>query len=251
MGATSYAGELRRGFFAVAPLWLGIVPFGMAFALLSRTAGFDILETQGFSAVFFAGASQVAAVTLTTGGAGILAVVLTVFVLNLRHVLYGLSLGKGLPKRTRPPRAALAFLLTDEMYGVGVREQLEGRSARYRDAFLLGAGLSVYVSFNLATLAGALLGSALPETDGLGLDFVFPLMFLALLVPLLGARGQGGGVAGRRVAVALASGVFVLLLGRFVPAGAAVFLAILFAAALGTWLDHAFPDPGEDAKGAR
>ncbi len=76
------------------------------------------------------------------------------------------------------------------MYGVGVREQLEGRSARYGHAFQLGAGLSAYTSFNLATLAGALLGSTLAETDALGLDFVFPLMFLALLVPLLSTRAE-------------------------------------------------------------
>jgi hypothetical protein len=46
------------------------------------------------------------------------------------------------------------------------------------------------------------------------------------------------------------SGVLALLLGQFIPGGATIFLAILFAAALGTWLDHAFPDPGEDAKDA-
>jgi hypothetical protein len=63
--------------------------------------------------------------------------------------------------------------------------------------------------------------------------------------------GGGGGVARRRVAVALASGVLALLLGRFIPAGATIFLAILCATALGTWLDHVFPDPGEDAKDAR
>jgi hypothetical protein len=51
--------------------------------------------------------------------------------------------------------------------------------------------------------------------------------------------------------VALASGVLALLLGRFIPAGATIFLAILCATALGTWLDHVFPDPGEDAKDAR
>ena len=137
------------------------------------------------------------------------------------------------------------------MYGVGVREQLEGRSARYGHAFQLGAGLSAYTSFNLATLAGALLGSTLAETDALGLDFVVPLMFLALLVPLLSTRGGGGGVARRRVAVALSSGVLALLLGRFIPAGATIFLAILCATALRTWLDHVSPDPGEDAKDAR
>lgn len=248
--AAGYSGQLRRGFLAAAPLWLGVVPFAMAFALLSKTAGFGVLETQAFSAVMFAGAAQVAAVTLAAGGAGMFSVVLTALVLNLRHVLYGLSLGRGLPERTRPPRAVLAFLLTDEMYGVGVAERLEGRDARFRDAHLLGAGLSVYASFNLGTLAGALLGSALPQPDGLGLDFVFPLVFLALLVPLLRPRGAARGVAWRRVAAALAAGVLALLVGRFVPAGVAIFLATLTAASLGVWLDRALPTPVGDAEEA-
>jgi predicted branched-subunit amino acid permease len=142
-------------------------------------------------------------------------------------------------------------LLTDEVYGVAVKEQLEGRDARFRDAFLLGAGLSMYASFNLSTLAGALLGSALPGTDRLGLDFIFPLMFLALLVPLLrGPRGASRGVAGRRVGVALAAGALALLLGRFVPAGATILLATLAAAALGAWLDGALPNRDRGAEGA-
>ncbi len=238
-----YRAELRRGALAVAPLWLGVLPFAVAFALLARAAGFDVLETQAFSALVFAGSAQVAAATLTAGGAGAAAILLTTLVLNLRHVLYGLALGGGLPPRTRPPRAALAFLLTDEVYGLAAREQLEGRAGR-RDAFLLGAGLSLYASFNLSTLLGALAGSALPPTGELGLDFVFPLVFLALLVSLLRRPGPGGGVAGRRVAVAGAAGALALLLGTVVPAGATILGATLAGAALGAWLHCGGRAPG-------
>src|SRR5262245_50056101 len=136
--------ELRRGFVAMLPLWAGVVPFALAFALLARTAGFSALETQALSALVFAGGAQVAVVTLYAGGAGAVAIVLTVLVLNLRHILYGLSLGQQLGKRTRPPLPLLAFLLTDEAYGVTVKDGLDGRGG---PRFFLGASLSLYGAF--------------------------------------------------------------------------------------------------------
>ena len=82
----------RRGVLAVAPLWLGVVPFAVALSLLARSAGLDPWQTQACSALIFAGSAQVALVTLVAGGSGWLAVLLTGVLLNLRHVLYGLSL---------------------------------------------------------------------------------------------------------------------------------------------------------------
>ena len=127
-----YAADLRRGVVAIMPLWLGVIPFGIAFALLARAAGFDLLATQACSALIFAGAAQVAIVTLAAGGAAPVAIVLTAILLNLRHILYGLSLGARLPTRTRPPRPVLALFLTDEAYGVTIRALAEGRG---NDAF--------------------------------------------------------------------------------------------------------------------
>lgn len=236
----------------VAPLWVGVLPFGVAFALLSKAAGFSLLETQALSALVFAGSAQVAAATLVAEGAGALAVVLTALMLNLRHVLYGVSLDGDLPEPSRPPRTVLAFLLIDEVYGVAVKEQFEGRDARFRDAFMLGAGLSLYAFFNLSTVAGALLGSALPDTDRLGLDFIFPLMFLILLMPLLRPQGAARsiirGLAGRRVLIAFASGILALLLSRIVPAGATILVATLAAAGFGAWLDSIAPNLEGEAR---
>ena len=222
-----YIRDFPRGFLAALPLWPGVVPFGAAFAILARTAGFSGLETQAFSLLVFSGAAQVAAVTLSAGGAGTLAIVLTALMLNLRHVLYSLSLNPRLPQRTRPPRPILAFFLTDEAYGLTIRDALDGGGGV---GFLLGAAFSLYGSFGLATLAGILLGGFLPDPQRIGLDFIFPLTFLALLLPLVRSR--------RQVLVAAVSGGAALLLSRFTDGGVTVLVATVLAAGLGALLDR-------------
>ena len=229
LGAT-YAREVRRGVAAVVPLWAGVIPFAVAFAVSARAADLTILETQALSMLVFAGSAQLAVVTLVAAGSGATAIVLTALALNLRHVLYGLWLGARLGVRTRPPRPVLAGFLTDESYGLTVKAFLDGRGS---DAFLLGASLGLYVPFAAATLAGSLLGSLLPDPAAIGLDVVFPLSFLALLLPLLRSRLD--------LAVALVAGAASLGLGRVVDGGVAVLLATAGAATLGAALDRRAP----------
>lgn len=221
------AHAFRRGFIVMMPLWAGVMPFAVAFAVLARTAGYGVAETQGFSLFLFAGAAQIAAVTLTAGGAGTPAIVLTVLLLNLRHMLYGLSLSSYLPERVRPPRPVLAYWLTDEAYGVTIREYLDGGGGPY---FLLGAELSLFIAFNVATLAGSFLGGLLPDPARIGLDFIFPLTFLALLVPLLRTRNA--------VIAALLSGGCALVLSHYVAGGPTILISTLIAASAGVALDR-------------
>jgi predicted branched-subunit amino acid permease len=183
------------------------------------------LQTQAFSLFVFAGSAEVAAVTLTMAGATGIAIVLTALLLNLRHVLYGLSLSSLLRLRSLSARMLVPFVMTDEAYGLTVKEYLDGEGG---PAFLAGAGLSLYVAFNLCTLAGALLGTAIPDVQSLGLDLIFPLTFLALLVPLLRTWTQ--------VVVALASGGLALALSHVIPAGTTILISAVAASALGTLL---------------
>jgi 4-azaleucine resistance transporter AzlC len=215
----------RRGAIAIVPLWAGVAPFGLAFGILARAAGYSILQTQAFSIFVFAGASEVAAVTLTMAGATGIAIVLTALLLNLRHVLYGLSLSGLLRMQSLAARFLVPFVMTDESYGLTVKEYLDGQGG---PAFLAGAGLSLYAAFNLATLAGAILGTALPDLQSLGLDLIFPLTFLALLVPLLRTWTQ--------VAVAAVSGGLALGLSHLIPAGTTILISAVAASALGTVL---------------
>lgn len=219
--------EFRRGVLTVAPIWAGVVPVGIAIAVSALAAGFTPIETIALSGLVFAGAAQIVAVSLFSGGASLIAIVLTVLFVNLRHVLYGMSLHRQLPERTRPSRPVLAFFLVDESYGIATRDHLDGRGGA---AFYMGAGFSFYIVFLLSTVAGVAVGSAVPDTERIGLDFVFPLMFVALIVPLLRSK--------RHVLVAGSAGVIALCLGQVAGGGVTVLLTTLVAAAFGAWLER-------------
>lgn len=200
------------------PLWLGVAPFGIAYAVIGRNAGLSLVETQALSLLVFAGSSQVSAAGLFGRGAGGLEIVLTTFLLNVRHVLYGVSLGRrvSLSRRERP---IAAFFLTDEAYGVSISRG--ARTFRY----VLGAELSLFLVWNVSTLAGALVGGAIPDPERLGVDFVFPVAFLALLVPLLRRRAD--------VLVAVVAGLVAWLVSKSLPGGLPVIVAGVAGAFLG------------------
>jgi 4-azaleucine resistance transporter AzlC len=217
--------EIRRGFAAMLPLWLGVVPFSLAYAILARTSGLSAVETVALSALVFAGSAQLAFVNLVKDGAGEAAILLTVLLLNLRHVLYGLSLNAHLPARTRPPRPLLAATMTDESYGLTIRAFRSGHGS---DGFLIGASLSLFIGYLAATVVGALLGSRLPDPDRLGLELVFPLSFLALLLPMLRTRLD--------VVVALLSGALALVMSQSFDGGVVILTTTIGGAAMGTVL---------------
>jgi 4-azaleucine resistance transporter AzlC len=219
---SSYWRDFRRGFVAMTALWPGVVPFAIAYAALARDVGFSFAETVAFSVFVMAGSAQFAIVNLVSAGAGFASMILTGFVLNLRHMLYGVSLDKQLPKETTPPRPVLAFLLVDESFGLTIKDGLEGGG---NDAFFWGSSVCCYLAWIAGTVAGAIAGERLANATDLGLDFVFPLTFLLLLVPHLQTRSD--------FLVAGISAVLVLLLQGRMNSGAGLLLAVLVAIVVG------------------
>ncbi|GAB4205689.1 MAG: hypothetical protein OHK0022_32010 [Roseiflexaceae bacterium] len=173
---------LHEGFVATLPLWLGAAPFGAVYAVTALAAGLSPAETLLMSLIVFAGASQFTAAGLVAAGAAPLAIVVTTLVVNARHLLLAASLAPFVRTERPLTKALLAFQLTDETYALGIRRFLEGRGST---AFQLGANLSLYLCWQLSTIAGILLGALIPNPDAYGLGLVFPLTFIALLVPLL------------------------------------------------------------------
>jgi 4-azaleucine resistance transporter AzlC len=176
--------DFWRGFCAVVPLWAGMIPFGLAYAVTARSANLSIVDTQLMSMLVFAGSSQFSGASMFLTGAAPLTIILTTFVINVRHLLYSLSLGQKL-KLSWQQKLIGAHFLTDEAFGVTLA------SGQKTFSYLFGAELSVFVSWNLATLAGSLLSEAIPKgmsPEQLGIDFIFPVGFLALLIPLLKER---------------------------------------------------------------
>jgi predicted branched-subunit amino acid permease len=221
------SGSFRRGVWAMAPLWLGVIPFALVYAVLARDAGLSLVETQALSVLVFAGSAQVSAVGLFGAGAAALEIVSTTLLLNVRHVLYGLSLGRRIPLRG-VQRPAAAYFLTDEAFGVVVT------SGERSFAFLLGAELSLFAAWNVSTLGGAVAGGTIADPGRLGIELVFPLAFLALLVPLVRTRVE--------LAVALVAGAAAYILADALPGGLPILVTGVAGSLLGAFLTQGRPD---------
>jgi 4-azaleucine resistance transporter AzlC len=203
------------------PIYLGVIPFAVAYAVTARAAGLSVLETSLMSVLVFAGASQFSAAGAFASGAGGLTIIFTTFLLNVRHMLYGLSLGREI-KLSSWQRLVSAYFLTDEAYGVVMA------SGERSFAFLLGCEMSLFVSWNIFTLVGALAGSIIPDPAKLGVDFIFPLSFTALIVPLLRSKND--------LIVASISGILALVFSRILPGGFSIFATGVIGSLLGAWL---------------
>jgi 4-azaleucine resistance transporter AzlC len=218
--------EFIAGVRAQLPILLGVVPFGVIFGALARSAGIPPVESQGFSLLVFAGSAQFIAVGLVAESTPPLIVVLTILIVNLRHLLYSATMAvrfQPLPLRWKIP---LAWLLTDEAFAVG---SLRYRQPDVRRAhwFFLGTGLALWASWQLSTAAGIALGELIPNSWML--DFALPLTFMALLAPTLEGRPAH--------AAALAAAVSSILLAGL-PYRLGLLLAALLGVAAGAWIDQ-------------
>jgi 4-azaleucine resistance transporter AzlC len=181
----SSAAELRGGAMALAPLLVGVAPFGVIYGVLALKSGIPPLAAMAMSSVVFAGSAQFLLAQLAGLGAPGLVMVASVALVNLRHVLYSASVAPALSHLPRRWKAILAYLLTDEAYAAVVTRLGEGGENRHW--FLLGAGLLLWSGWQVSTAAGVLLGESLPRD--LPLDFALPLTFIAIVVPMIRTRG--------------------------------------------------------------
>lgn len=210
---------------AELPILLGVIPFGMIYGASAVSAGLSPLQAQSMSAIVFAGSAQFVLTQLIANGATPFVMILTVLVVNLRHLLYSASVAPHLQSLSRGWQILLAYLLTDEAYVVAITQFVKETSGIAKGWFLAGAGLALWSTWQLSTAAGVFLEQQLPES--IPLDFALSLTFIAIVVPLL--RDRAG-----IVAAIVAGGVMILAvnaplnLGLVVAAVAGMVAGVLF-----------------------
>ncbi len=215
--ARSSAGAGAR---AIAPVALGVLPFGVIAGYAAIEIGLRVPEAMGFSLFFFAGAAQLAAIELLGSGAPVLVVLLTVVAINARLLMYSASLAPYLAGEPIHRRCLAAYVLTDPAYALAIVPITDSTRDVRPVWYFLGAALPMYACWQVWTLLGALAGSAIPDHPQLG--FAVPLAFLAMLVPTITDRpALAAAVAGGAVATALAEAPANLGM----PAGALVGIA--------------------------
>jgi len=209
---------------------VSVAGFGLVFGLAARSAGYSPIEASAMSVFAFAGAAQFAAVGYVAAGLPWISILVLTLVLNARHLLYSASLAPSLRSQPGATRAAMAHVLTDEAFALAAAHF--HRLGRVDvPGYWIGAVIGVFIPWNVATLAGVLLGSAIPDPTAFGLDVVFPAAMAGLAAGLVTGRralaAAGSGAAlGVLVSLALGPSVGVIaggligpLIGMAVPAG--------------------------------
>lgn len=168
------------------PLLIGVFPFGMIYGALAIEAGLSAVEAQMMSPIVFAGSAQFITTQLINNVAPGFVIVLTIAVVNLRHMLYSASLAPYLASLPTRWKALLSYLLTDEAYAPSIIHYETNELQPESHWFMLGAGLALWAIWMFSTATGILLGTAIP--DSWSLDFALPLTFIAMVVPALKTR---------------------------------------------------------------
>src|SRR5215208_5237166 len=206
----SAARELWAGVRGIAPLLVGVAPFGLIYGVLALASGVPVIAAMAMSSIVFAGASQFLLAQLFAVGAPGAIMVASVALVNLRHALYSAALAPHLAHLPRRWKVLLAYLLTDEAFAAAILRYQGGRPGAKRHWYLLGAGATLWTSWQLSTAAGIALGREVPSE--LPLDFALPLTFIAIVVPMIRTRATLAAAA-TAAAVALACGGWPYKLG--------------------------------------
>lgn len=220
---------LGPAFSAAAPIWIGYAAVGVPFGVLAAKQGLSPLMIALMSLIVFAGSSQFIAVSMIGSGAGILSIVITTFMVNLRHVLMSSTLALHLKGQPKGLLSLFAYGVTDESFAVNLTRFNQGDWDIRRSLIVNQSANAVWF---ISTVAGGYLGAFIPA-GALGIDYALTAMFLSLLVIQITSRLIAG--------IALFSGAMAVLLSRMAPGNWYVIVATMIAATLGVVITERWP----------
>ncbi|MCZ0756372.1 AzlC family ABC transporter permease [Anoxybacillus sp. J5B_2022] len=220
--ATNKLSSFRQGAQAGVSIAIGYMPIALTFGLLAKTTGLTLTETVMMSMIVFAGASQYIALNLLSLGTGTFEIVLTTFILNIRHFLMTASLNEKADHDALWKKALYAFGITDETFSVAATKE-----GNVNAAYMFGLIALSYGSWVVNSGIGHLVGASLPQSLQESMSVALYAMFIGLLVPSLKKQRKTIWLAG------LAAVVNSLLLLVFhLPKGWAIVIATLLAAVI-------------------
>ncbi|WP_232362577.1 AzlC family ABC transporter permease [Desulfogranum mediterraneum] len=212
---------LRQGAGAAWPICLGYFPVGLALGVLAQQASIPVWAVAMMSILVFAGSGQFICVAMLASGASILAIILTVFVVNLRHALMSSALAIHLQGVNRWFLSLFAYGITDESFAVNMTRFRDQEWSRWSALTVNQLSNLVWIS---STVSGTVIGQFIPQ-GAFGIDYALTGMFICLL----GYQLQGKIF----VATALIAAVIATLWYVVIPGDSYIVAASMLAATIG------------------
>ncbi len=187
----SRVAEFLTGIRDQLPILLGTTPFGLIYGVIAVDGGLSSEASIAMSSIVFAGSSQFIAAELFATQTPALVIIVTTFVVNLRHMLYSASLAPYVRHLAAGWKWLLSYLLTDEAYATTINRYVkdgEHDIAPNAHWYFFGTAMTLWTSWQISTAIGVLVGTQIPSSWSL--DFTVPLVFIALVVPNLTDRAS-------------------------------------------------------------
>lgn len=173
---------LLSGFRQALPIVLGYIPVGFAYGVLAQKSGLGVVNAVGMSLIVFAGSAQLIGAGLFGAGVAPLAIIMTTFVVNLRHLLMSAALAPKLKGWKKRQIAFFGYELTDETFALHTM-RMKGEMPRLTETFAVN--ITAQSSWVIGSVLGYFAGGQIADVRPIGLDYALPAMFIALLVPQL------------------------------------------------------------------
>ena len=173
-----YLRAFRAAFPATVPVLMGYLAIGMAFGLMLEAIGYNFIWAFFMSLTIYAGSGQYLGVELLDTGAALGSVAVMTFILNFRHLVYGLSMLEKF-KGMGPRKLYMIFSLTDETYALLSSARVPERVDPH--AYYFAIALLDQSYWILGSVIGSVAG-ALIQFDTTGIDFAMTALFLVIAV---------------------------------------------------------------------
>ncbi|RJS51608.1 branched-chain amino acid ABC transporter permease [Bacillus subtilis] len=165
---------------ACLPTVFGYLSIGFAAGVVAKTAGLSVLEIALLSLFLYAGSGQFVTAGMILAGSAITSIIFSIFLVNLRHLLFSASLAPYCRKFSAWKNIVIGSQITDETFGVASNHLENRKEASF--SWLLGLNITAYINWLLANVLGGIFGGLVTDTESIGMDFALPAMFAGLLV---------------------------------------------------------------------
>ncbi|MCM3628514.1 AzlC family ABC transporter permease [Paenibacillus glycanilyticus] len=214
------------------PTLLGYLSIGFAAGVVGHTSGLSVMEVTLMSVLIYAGSAQFIMAGMVAAEGSIAAIIFTVFIVNLRHLLLSAAVSPYFRHLTAFKTMLIGSLLTDETFGVAINKASHTRTLS--ESWMNGLNVTAYLNWILATMAGAFLGQWITNPEKLGLDFALSAMFIGLLVLQLIGRKK----LARDLIVILCAVLVVVGVSMVTSGSVAVIIATVTAATIGVFIER-------------
>jgi 4-azaleucine resistance transporter AzlC len=220
--------EFTKGLQAGISIGIGYFPIALTFGLLAKSTHLSLLDTVLMSVIVFAGASQYISLNLLAAGVTGFEIVLTTFIVNIRHLLMAASLNEKMEEDAVWKKALYAFGMTDETFSIAATQK-----GTVSSAYFFGVIFIAYTSWVVNSALGHIVGANLPSVLQESMTIGLYAMFIGLLVP---SMKQSAKVVHLAIIAASFNSIFVF--SNVLSSGWAIVCSTILSSVIVEWIEQ-------------